>query len=150
MIGIHISISNVPKSYAADPFSALARRIAPNTAATTMNAAASRLRNARSEEVMELPNFVVNETLVEAIRTRRRLSFSYGGKTRIVEPQCYGMGTQGTELLRVHQIKGGVQKEPLFDVSKIEKLVLLAQRFAQPGPNYKKNDSAMKTIFAQL
>jgi hypothetical protein len=99
---------------------------------------------------MDSPNFVVNETLVEAIRTRRRLSFTYGGKTRIVEPQCYGMGTQGTELLRVHPIKGGVQKEPLFDVSKIENLVLLEQRFAAPSPNYKKNDAAMKAIFAQL
>jgi hypothetical protein len=99
---------------------------------------------------MDSPNFVVNETLVEAIRTRRRLSFTYGGKTRIVEPQCYGMATQGTELLRVHQIKGGVQREPLFDVAKIANLVLLPQRFASPGPNYKKNDAAMQVIFAQL
>jgi hypothetical protein len=38
----------------------------------------------------------------------------------------------------------------LFDVSKIEDLVMLDETFTKPGPNYKKNDSAMKTIIAQL
>jgi hypothetical protein len=57
---------------------------------------------------------------------------------------------KGTELLRVHQIQGGTEREPLFNVSKIENLVVLEEAFAQPGPNYKKNDSAMTTIFCQL
>jgi hypothetical protein len=35
-------------------------------------------------------------------------------------------------------------------VSKIHDLVALDERFTMPGPNYKKNDSAMTTIFAQL
>jgi hypothetical protein len=53
-------------------------------------------------------------------------------------------------LLRVHQIRGGEQREPLFDVSKMRDLVALDEHFMNPGPNYKRNDSAMKTIFAQL
>ena len=68
----------------------------------------------------------------------------------MVEPQCYGIDTKGTELLRVHQLRGGSQREPLFDVAKIEDLVVLDETFDAPGPNYKKNDSAMKTIFCQL
>lgn len=92
----------------------------------------------------------MNQVIVESINSKRRLSFTYNGRTRIVEPQCYGVGTKGTELLRVHQIRGGEQREPLFDVSKIENLAPLDQHFQQPGPNYKRNDSAMKTIFAQL
>jgi hypothetical protein len=52
--------------------------------------------------------------------------------------------------LRVHQIQGGPQREPLFNVSKITNLVALDQYFTKPGPNYTRNDSAMKTIFAQL
>jgi hypothetical protein len=92
----------------------------------------------------------VNQLLVESIETRRRLSFSYHGKSRIAEPQCYGIGARGTELLRVHQTHGGAQPEPLFDVSKMRDLVMLDQHFVEPGPNYKKNDSAMRTIFAQL
>jgi len=92
----------------------------------------------------------MNQIIVDAINSKHRLSFIYHGKTRISEPQCYGIGTKGTELLRVHQIHGGAQREPLFDVSKIRELVALDQRFTQPGPNCKKNDSAMKIIFAQL
>jgi len=92
----------------------------------------------------------MNEIIVDAIRKRRRLRFTYDGKTRLAEPQCYGIGAKGTELLRVHQIRGGAQREPLFDVSKIVDLVALDEVFTKPGPNYKKNDSAMKTIFRQL
>ena len=92
----------------------------------------------------------MNHIIVEAIRKRRRIRFTYNNKTRIVEPQCYGIGVKGTELLRVHQIQGGIEREPLFNVSKIENLVVLDEAFAQPGPNYKKNDSAMTTIFCQL
>ena len=88
--------------------------------------------------------------LVDAIETRRRVAFTYRGTRRLAEPQCYGRGSRGTELLRVHQIEGGSEREPLFDVAKMEDLVVLDQRFTRPGPNYRKNDSAMKIILAQL
>ena len=92
----------------------------------------------------------MNPVLVQAIEQKRRLRFIYNGKARLAEPQCYGIGTRGTELLRVHQLEGGEQPEPLFDVSRIIDLEVLDERFDRPGPNYKRNDSAMKTIFAQL
>lgn len=92
----------------------------------------------------------MNQMIVDSIRQKRRLRFTYNGTPRIAEPQCYGMGTRGTELLRAHQIEGGSQREPLFDVSKMEDLMALDEFFAGPGPNYKKNDSAMVSIFCQL
>ena len=92
----------------------------------------------------------VNETIVQAIRDRRRLRFRYNGTVRIVEPQCHGLGTRGTELLRGCQLGGGSAPEALFDVTKISDLVVLDERFERPGPHYRKDDSAMKTIFAQL
>jgi hypothetical protein len=92
----------------------------------------------------------MNQVIVRSILEKRRLRFTYHGRTRLVEPQCYGIGTRGTELLRVHQLRGGSQREPLFDVSKMTNLVLLDEVFTRPGPNYKKNDSAMKTIFCEL
>jgi predicted DNA-binding transcriptional regulator YafY len=92
----------------------------------------------------------MNLTIVESIQRKQRLRFCYKGRTRIVEPQCYGIGIKGTELLRAHQLKGGLEREPLFDVSKVKDLVALDEFFTRPGPNYKRNDSAMKTIFSQL
>ena len=88
--------------------------------------------------------------LVTAIADRRRLSFDYNGKPRLVEPQCYGIGRRGTELLRAHQLQGGEQREPLFDIDKMQNLRLLDDSFSAPGPHYKKNDSAMVVIFAEL
>ena len=88
--------------------------------------------------------------LIQAIRERRRLRLVYHGKVRLVEPQCYGIGNRGTELLRVHQIEGGSQREPLLDVAKIEGLTLLEERFTAPGPNYTRGDSAMKHIYCEL
>jgi predicted DNA-binding transcriptional regulator YafY len=85
-----------------------------------------------------------------AIREKRRLRFIYHGKVRIVEPQCHGIGHRGTELLRAYQIVGGPQAEPLFDASQIGGLELLDECFEKPGPNYKRNDSAMREIFSQL
>ena len=92
----------------------------------------------------------MNPLIVDAIRQRRRLAFVYNDKKRIAEPQCYGIGTKGTELLRAHQIIGGAQREPLFDVAKIQGLTMLDETFVNPGPNYTKDDSAMRSIFAQL
>lgn len=92
----------------------------------------------------------MNPIIMEALLAKRRLRFTYNGTTRLAEPQCYGVGSRGTELLRVHQIEGGRQREPLFDVSKISDLVALDEYFTRPGPHYTRNDSAMKTIFRQL
>jgi len=92
----------------------------------------------------------MNAVLIKSINQKQRLRFLYNGKRRLVEPQCYGIGARGTELLRAHQLQGGQQREPLFDVSKIVELELLNEKFDRPGPNYKKNDSAMTTILAQL
>lgn len=88
--------------------------------------------------------------IVAAIGARRRLRFVYNGKWRLVEPQCYGIGAKGTELLRVHQLHGGSEREPLFDVARISEPTVLDETFSVPGPNYKKDDSAMVTIFCQL
>jgi len=35
-------------------------------------------------------------------------------------------------------------------VSKISGLIALNVHFMKPGPNYKRNDSAMRTIYCQL
>lgn len=92
----------------------------------------------------------MNRILVQAISERRRLRLVYHDIVRLVEPQCYGLGRRGNELLRVQQIEGGDQPEPLFDVGKIEGLTLLDERFASPGPHYRRGDSAMKEIYCEL
>jgi hypothetical protein len=90
--------------------------------------------------------------LVDAIETKRVLSFTYRGKKRIVEPQCYGIATSGKEALRGHEPArvGPGTTEPHYTVGEMSGLSVLDQHFTKPGPNYTKNDSAMIYIFAQL
>ena len=92
----------------------------------------------------------MNEDICRAIRERRRIRFLYNGKPRLVEPQCHGLGAKGTELLRAHQLAGGAQPEPLFDMAKVVDLVILDETFDRPGPHYKRGDSAMARIHCQL
>lgn len=92
----------------------------------------------------------MNELITAAILQQRRLRFTYHGEERLVEPQCYGLGTRGTELLRAHQLRGGSVREALFDVAQIADLRLLDETFSRPGPHYRPDDSAMRTIFCQL
>lgn len=88
--------------------------------------------------------------LAQALREQRRLRCIYHGEPRPVEPQCYGNGKCDTELRRVHPIRGGAEREPLFDVAKMEDIVVPDEFFARPGPHHKKNDSAMAVIVCQL
>ena len=88
--------------------------------------------------------------LARAIRERRVVGFLYNGRQRTVEPQCLGIGTRETALLRGHQTAGGTQPEPLFDVVKIQALALLDRTFETTGPSYKRDDSAMVRIIEQL
>lgn len=92
----------------------------------------------------------MNQLIVDAILRKRRLRFNYHGRQRLVEPQCYGIGVNGTELLRAHQLRGGEAREPLFEVRKMDDLQVLDETFAVPGPHYRKDDSAMRIIFCQL
>lgn len=88
--------------------------------------------------------------LARAIRERRVVAFLYNGRERTVEPQCLGIGTRGTSLLRGHQTAGGDVGEPLFDVAKMRGLEILEQTFDAPGPNCERDDSAMTRIIEQL
>jgi hypothetical protein len=80
----------------------------------------------------------------------RRVAFTYRGRRRVAEPQCLGFTFTDSETLRGYLPNGGKVPEPLFTVAKMSDFVVLNEKFTKPGPHYKKGDSAMKTIFAEL
>jgi len=92
----------------------------------------------------------LGKVIIASIAAMRTLSFTYHGRRRLVEPQCLGFTATNTETLRGYQLSGGKVSEPLFAVAKMSDLVVLDEHFSKPGPNYKKGDSAMKTILAEL
>lgn len=89
------------------------------------------------------------DLLCRAILKKQRVRFEYNGKLRIGEPQCFGLGDSGNELVRVNLINP--QQEKLFTVEKMGALELLDQFFSEPGPNYNpKKDAAIKEVYARL
>jgi hypothetical protein len=92
----------------------------------------------------------VKDSICEAIRRRLRIQFDYNNKPRKAEPQCCGMSSKGNVIVRAYLLEGGSRPEQLFDVEKISNLQLLEENFYSPGPNFKRNDSAMIKIFCQL
>jgi hypothetical protein len=90
------------------------------------------------------------DILCFAINNKQRIRFKYNEKERIGEPQCCGTSTAGKEVVRVHLLKGGSRPEQLFEVAQIKSLEILDEFFTKPGPNYKRDDSAMKEIYCQL
>jgi hypothetical protein len=92
----------------------------------------------------------LKEQICTAIKEMKRVEFEYHDKIRLAEPQSCGISTKGNEVARFNLIRGGSKPEQLFTLAEIKSFKILDERFTKPGPNYKKNDSAMKEIYCQL
>lgn len=98
----------------------------------------------------------MNQTIISAIQNQQTLSFYYDGQPRIIEPHTYGVTTTGKESLRGYQIQGehasshGNQPWHLFTVSKVVDLQCTGKAFNGARQGYKRSDSAMLQIYAQL
>jgi hypothetical protein len=99
---------------------------------------------------MEISKTPVAILFCDAIENRKRVTFIYHGKERAGEPQCCGISHAGNEVVRVHLTKGGSRPEQLFEIAQVKSLKLLNEHFTKPGPNYRRDDSAMKIIYCQL
>ncbi len=96
-----------------------------------------------------------NPLLADAIAKWRLIELRYDGFTRLVEPHAYGLGSDGTEKLRCWQTSGGSvsgerQGWKLLNVNEIRATTMSEQSFSSARPSYKRGDSAMPRIYAQL
>lgn len=91
----------------------------------------------------------------DAIRARRRLSFSYGGHLRVVEPHIHGVETTGQVALSAYQVRGGSQTaEPVgwkhFRLDDVRRLTVLDETFPGPRPGYNRADKTFTVVYSQL
>ena len=97
----------------------------------------------------------MKEILIKAISERQVLTLRYHGYSRTVEPHCFGIDPNGQLKLRCWQSGGGsVSGEmpawKMLFVREIHGIEPSAQTFPGARPDYKKDDSAMRRIYAQL
>jgi predicted DNA-binding transcriptional regulator YafY len=95
------------------------------------------------------------KTIIDAIRNRKVVEFSYDGQPRIVEPQTYGISTAGHPILRGYQRAGGsisgyTTGLRLFEIVKISQLQQTGERFAEARPEHNPNDRAMSKVIISL
>jgi hypothetical protein len=96
----------------------------------------------------------MNPTIVEAIQRRQVVKLTYSAGNRIVEPHCYGAGSDGHDLLRCYQIGGESasherQGWKLLREEDIRNPEVLDVRF-EPRPEYNPDDPAIRRIYAQV
>jgi predicted DNA-binding transcriptional regulator YafY len=94
-------------------------------------------------------------TIAHAIRHHHLLRFTYAGHARVVEPHTYGIDGKGSKTLCGYQVSGGsVSGKPegwkFFQVDRMQDVTTLAQTFAAPRPEYRRDDQAFALIHAQL
>jgi hypothetical protein len=94
------------------------------------------------------------ETIINAIRSREVLSFTYDGLARVLEPHAVGLSTAGNNVLRCYQTQGShVTPDHEWDLCKISKISDLrttGQHFVGERPGYRRGDKHMTNIFAEL
>lgn len=96
-----------------------------------------------------------NAVLAEAIAKQLLVELRYSGWSRTIEPHAYGVDAKGDEKLRCWQVSGGSDSGEaagwkLLNVSDIRSTTMSAVAFRSARPRYKRDDPAMRHIYAQL
>ena len=93
----------------------------------------------------------MRDIILTAIEAMQLLTFAYKGSVRTVEPHTYGVDTKGHETLCAWQTHGGSGLGFRdFHVSEMSSLSMADENFAGPRPGYRRGDSTMPRIYAQL
>lgn len=97
----------------------------------------------------------MKQIIIDAIEGRNLLEFSYDGHQRVVELHTFGVSKKGNDSLSAYQIegtsdKGVVPDWKLFTTSKIVGLKKSDKTFSGTRHGYRKGDSRMAKIYAEL
>ncbi|WEW95567.1 hypothetical protein P3T65_15000 [Pseudomonas nitroreducens] len=94
------------------------------------------------------------DIIVDAIRNRKVLAFTYDGLARVVEPHTLGVSKAGNTVLSCFQTEGGhVRPGHEWDLCKLDKIRDLratGATFLGTRPLYSRGDSRMIQIIAEL
>ena len=93
----------------------------------------------------------IPETICEAIRTRHRLSFGYGGSIRVVDPYILGRDAEGRMLLSAVQVSGGSGAGfRTFELAGIDGLTVTPDKFFGNDPRYNPRDRLFAKVLCRV
>ena len=98
---------------------------------------------------------IIMKALIEtAVSKMKCIEFMYDGYPRIVEPHCFGISAKGYYVLRGFQVGGSSSSGKLgwrlFELDKIDQLIVLDEYFQNTRPDYRRGDKNMSRIIIEL
>jgi len=102
-----------------------------------------------------LEEFIMRDTICDAIQNRKLLEITYKGHRRIVEPHLIGQKTSGNDALSAWQVGGYSESDSYppwrnYLLEKIESVTVLEESFSGPRPGYNPSDNTMTYIYCRL
>lgn len=92
--------------------------------------------------------------IIDAIKNQNLVSLYYDGGLREVEPYCFGVSSQGNDLLRVYQISGYSNSNKmgwkLLSFNNIKTIEILEEKFENIRSEYKRGDKVMTSIYCEI
>ena len=96
----------------------------------------------------------MNTVLKQAIDEAKVVELRYQGYARLVEPHAYGRDKNNDEILRCYQTSGGSKSGASTGWKQLKVREVFSSHLTnttfQTRNDYKRNDSAMVYIFAQI
>lgn len=97
----------------------------------------------------------MNAQIIEAIKSKRILTFSYHGYSRTVEPHTYGIDKKGHPTLCGYQTRGGSRSGSIPDwryYHDVDMIGLTVQKetFSGSRSGYKRSDKFFVSIYCEL
>jgi len=98
---------------------------------------------------------MLQRTACEALRSKKCLELRYDGYARVVEVHAVGVKKDGTDAMRVWQVRGGsVSGErtgfKLLDLDETFSAHMIDEKSNAPRFGYKHGDKALNPIYCQL
>jgi hypothetical protein len=94
------------------------------------------------------------DLLCRAIAEKRLVQFKYSGRSRIVEPFCFGKSAAETFVLRGFQIRGADKTKPLcwrlYELSEISQLNITQHNFNGKRSDYDRRDPSVTQIICSI
>jgi len=96
-----------------------------------------------------------HQVACQAMAERKCLEIRYDGYIRIVEVHACGVTKEGHGVMRVWQVRGGsAHNEPVgWKMLRLDETIghgITDEPSQAPRQGYRRNDTAMRTIFCQL
>jgi hypothetical protein len=96
-----------------------------------------------------------NQLITQAIKERRKLHFTYHGKSRVVDPHVFGISTKGNKVVLCWQTGGFYSKNDLpnwrmFETHEIQGLRIGNECFTPQLKRHNKYESNIQTVYATI